>query len=231
VISAADRYSPSLLAPGAAVVILGSNLATAQLSTDAAPLPRTLGDTEVSIAGRLLPLSYVSEGEVRAILPYTLDNDTTYPILVRRGASVSLPALVVVTRSVPAIYTVDDSGSGQGRIYVTAADGSEHIADASSPARAGDTLRIVCAGLGRVNPQVDEGAMGPAGPQAAALAGVSLTIGGEEAPASSAILAPGLIGIYSVTATVPAGLPPSPRTPVVLTANGVASQPVTISVE
>jgi uncharacterized protein (TIGR03437 family) len=59
---------------------------------------------------------------------------------------------------------------------------------------------------------------------------VTARIGGVPAPAWAA-LTPGLIGIYQVTASVPAGLPPANDISLSLLVNGQESQVVTFAVK
>src|SRR5437773_11943920 len=59
------------VAPGSAVAILGTNLASAVVSAKALPLPATLGGVSVLVNGTLAaPLFYVSPTQISAQLPY-----------------------------------------------------------------------------------------------------------------------------------------------------------------
>jgi uncharacterized protein (TIGR03437 family) len=88
---------------------------------------------------------------------------------------------------------------------------------------------ISCAGLGQVDPPMEAGAAGSAASQV--VNPVTVTIGGQAAVVISATLAPDLVGIYRVTATVPAGITPAPDAPLIVTVAEQASPPVTIAVK
>jgi len=67
-------------------------------------------------------------------------------VVVQGGPSVSIPEPVSISAAQPAIFTRDGLGSGQGMVYRIAEGGSMALADASSPAQAGDESLIYCAG-------------------------------------------------------------------------------------
>jgi uncharacterized protein (TIGR03437 family) len=60
---------------------------------------------------------------------------------------------------------------------------------------------------------------------------VTVTIGGVSAEVPFAGLAPGLVGLYQVNAIVPAGITPGSQVPLILSAAGAASIPVTVSIQ
>src|SRR5262249_30378162 len=113
---------------------------------DDMPLATSLGNTEVRLGERRLPLLYASDTQINAQLPDVPVN-TELQLVVRRGAALSVP-LPVTVEAQPAIFTVDQSGEGQAAIVdggINAQNGSE------SPAHGGDSVVIYCTGLGAVN--------------------------------------------------------------------------------
>jgi uncharacterized protein (TIGR03437 family) len=64
----------------------------------------------------------------------------------------------------PAIFTNDNIGTGQGKIYLVAADGSPALAAPGGPAHASDTVTIQATGLGAVNMNVTAGSAAPSAP-------------------------------------------------------------------
>jgi uncharacterized protein (TIGR03437 family) len=213
-------------APGALIAVQGTSLSDGSYQAAGLPLDAQLGPTQVLLNGRTLPLQASSQNQVAAILPYDLATNTRYMLIVRVGNSLSVPEPVSVTDTQPAIFTADGSGQGQGQIY-----DNQVLADPSAPAASGDMVVIVCAGLGLVDPAVDAGSAPSADQPSNALAEVSVTIGGLDAPVASASLAPGMAGIYLVTATVPDGITSDDQAPVVLTAGARSSRPVTLAVQ
>jgi uncharacterized protein (TIGR03437 family) len=60
---------------------------------------------------------------------------------------------------------------------------------------------------------------------------VTVTIGGQPAPVAFAGLTPTYAGLYQVNVTVPNGITAGPSVPVIITAAGLSSPPVTVAVQ
>jgi uncharacterized protein (TIGR03437 family) len=82
-----------------------------------------------------------------------------------------------------------------------------------------------------VTPPVAAGSPAPLTSTSHTVNPVTVTIGGVPANVFFAGLTPGSIGLYQVNATVPSGVAPGNQVPVVLTAAGQQSKPVTIAVQ
>ena len=176
-----------------------------------------------------MPLLFANEGQVNAVVPYGLALNTRQQIVVRRGNSYSVPELITVAAAQPAVFTKEQTGKGQGLIFV-ASPGGLRLADAASPARAEDAIVIYCSGLGAVSPPVAAGAAALSSPLSTTVNPVSVTIGGREAQVFFAGLAPGFAGLYQVNAIVPPGINPGNEAPVSLTVAGQTSPPVAMAV-
>ena len=85
--------------------------------------------------------------------------------------------------------------------------------------------------MGAVEGKAEAGDAGPDSPRAAARLPVRLTIGGKETAVSFAGMAPGLIGIYQIEASVPQSAPSGDLTPVILQIAGQTSPTVTMAIE
>lgn len=77
----------------------------------------------------------------------------------------------------------------------------------SNPILPGDAIIIWATGLGPVSPPVPSGQPGPSAPLAVLAITPLVKVGGELATVEFAGLAPGLVGVYQINATVPADLP------------------------
>ena len=60
---------------------------------------------------------------------------------------------------------------------------------------------------------------------------VTVTVGGKDAQVLFAGLAPGWVALYQVNVLVPAGVAAGPSVPVVVTAAGASSTPVTVAIQ
>src|SRR5439155_3401585 len=93
-----------------------------------------------------------------------------------------------------------------------------------NPARIGHDLIIYSGGLGATdaNPPAVTGAASPAGN---ALLPVTATVGGVAVQVDYAGLTPGLVGLYQVNVHLGSGVPTGDNIDVILTQNGIASNP------
>ncbi len=225
VLNSASFLETGTLAPGALISLFGSGLASAPTS-GTNPLPTDLAGTEVTLGGQLLPLLYASDGQVNAQVPYGLAVNTQLQLQVKRGTSLSVPQSVTVAPAQPAIFTVDESGRGQGAIVNL----QNQVVDASAPAGSGDTVVMYGTGLGAVTPALPAGVSAPSAPLSQA-SGVSVTIGGVAANVSFAGLSPGYAGLYQLNVVVPPGVTPGSQVPVAISVAGQTSPPVTMAVK
>jgi uncharacterized protein (TIGR03437 family) len=109
-------------------------------------------------------------------------------------------------------------------------DASGHLIGPANPAHAGDTVVLYTAGLGAVDPKVDDGTITPPDSPSTVRNPVAVTIGGQSVANPSANLAPGLAGVYQIVLTVPQGVTPGDQVPVVVTAAGQTSPALGTSV-
>ena len=183
----------------------------------------------MTIGGRILPLLYVSPKQINAQLPFGMPANLTQQVVVTRDNMISAPEPVALVPAEPGVFTVNQSGVGPGVVTAVHTDGTQNPVDANHPATAGDVLVIYCTGLGEVNPRAVAGFPIPVQPESMVVDTVTATIGGKNAPVQFAGATSGFVGLYQVNVAVPAGVPASATTPLVLTQGGRASRTVTIA--
>jgi len=194
------------LAPGALVALYGRNLAGQAAQARSLPLPLQLEGLSVSVEGQPAPLLYVDQQQVNFQMPFGVQGRVTLSVV----NSVTTDSLEVEVRPVaPAIFTLNQSGQGEGAIRL-----------------AGSWIEIYCTGLGEVDPPVPAGAAAPASPLSQVTAPVSVTIDGALAQVLYAGLAPGFAGLYQVNALIPSSVRRGRRVNVVVSASGAASNTV-----
>jgi uncharacterized protein (TIGR03437 family) len=220
-----DRYKP--LAPGMIFSLFGSNLAEGKNLASQIPLPRTLGNLKATMGGYEAPLFYADSGQVNAQVPFELTPGVA-TLVVTGKDSAGAPGSVTIVSAQPGVFTVSQSGTGQGVVL----DGLNNLVDSSHAVKAGEVVVIYATGLGATSPAVATGQSAPAVPPLALVTTpVKVTIGGVEATVEFAGLAPGFVGLYQVNARVPVGVTAGNAVALVLTQNGVASNTVTIAVK
>jgi uncharacterized protein (TIGR03437 family) len=217
-------YQP--VAPGAFVSIFGTKLADGFEAAQSLPLPNTLGNTQVFVAGELAPLDFVTDGQINLLVPYDVNNTAPQQILIQRGQTYSLPVTVDMAAAQPAIFLSDSHGIVVG----VRSDGTQFLVSSSNPAHSGDTLVIYCSGLGATDQNIVAGSQTPLDRLSNTRVPVATTIGGKNASILFAGLTPGASGLYQVNAVVPIGVIPGDEVPIVLTVAGQSSSPAVISV-
>ncbi len=230
VVSAASFAAQVPASPGSLISIFGVEMADGTGAAQSFPLATQLAGTTVLLGGQTLPLLFSSAGQINAQVPYGIATNTEHQLVVQRGTSFTVPEPVTVADAQPAVFTLSQSGQGQGLVFVATATTSV-LADASNPAKANDVVVIWCAGLGAVNPSAVAGSAAPSLPPATTVDTVTVSIGGVNAPVQFAGLASGFTGLYQVTAVVPAGVTPGNDVPVILSVSGQDSPPVTMAVQ
>ncbi|MBI1789585.1 MAG: hypothetical protein HYR60_18790, partial [Acidobacteria bacterium] len=237
-VSAASRGVSGVLVPGSFSSLYGTNLAAETvLAADNTAMPTTalpssLGGVVVNVDGDPAPLLFVSPTQINFQAPWFLRFYSRAILTVTNGfRKTSVP--VDIVPYLPAIFTLDWSGGGQGLINVAGTDGAlaapEGTAERARPAQRGESVEIFCSGLGPVSRTPGDGNLSP-GPPLAITRLPEVTIGGVPATVAFSGLTPGRVGIYQVTVQVPEGVPAGDSVPVSLTIANVGSNTVTIAV-
>ncbi|MEE8176575.1 MAG: hypothetical protein V3T65_01110, partial [Acidobacteriota bacterium] len=227
VVSAASFAQQVPVSPGSLVSIFGIELAEGTGSAESLPLGTQLAGTSVVLGGQALPLLFASEGQLNAMIPYNLAVNTQHQLVVQRGTSYTVPEPVTIAAAQPAVFTINQQGTGQGAVL----NQDFSLNSEENPAVIGEVVQVFCSGLGAVDPPVMAGEAAPSEPLSQTVNPVFLTIGGIEAPVLFSGLAPGFSGLYQVNAMVPDGVETSSEVLVILTVAGQSSPPVNIAVQ
>ncbi len=233
VVSTASFAAGSPLAPGSLAAIFGVGLASGTSAAAGLPLGPQLGSTRAAIGSREMPLFFSGNlgtySQVNGMLPYGLAPNTSHQLYVRNGSRRSNAEEVFVAAAQPAVFSANQSGSGQAVIVDGANPGM--LADATAPIERGGVLIIYCEGLGATDPPVVEGEAAPASPLAVTASPASVRIGGVEAEVVFAGLTPFFTGLYQLNVKVPTAVAPGNAVPVVVTIAGQSSRALTIAVK
>jgi len=214
-----------VVTPGGYVAIYGANLAsTGEPSAGTVPLPSTLNGTQAFLGGQPVPLIYANPSQVNALIPQSLNPNTSYQLVIQRGSTQSVPAPVTVAEYQPGIYTLDLSGSGQGVVEIAGTTLlAAPVGNGSRPVQRGsEYLAIFATGLGPVigtdgEAAPADGAVAPLSSIFQTVGIVSATIGGAGAPVLFSGLTPTYAELYQVNVQVPTAAPAGNAVPLVLT--------------
>ena len=175
----------------------------------------------------LAPVVYTSANQVAVVVPFGI-NGSLSQLYVQWQNVTSAPFNLSVASQIPAIFTLNGSGTGQAAA-INNKDGS--INGAAHPAKVGDYVQLYITGAGQTNPAGTDGLINVgAGP--VPIGAVTVTIGGQNATVNFAGGAPGAVaGVIQVNAQIPSGITVGGAVPVVVQVGTSDSQPgVTLAV-
>jgi uncharacterized protein (TIGR03437 family) len=218
-VTSATGERPSL-APGSQISIFGENLSALAADAAAAPLPTQLGMTSVEINGVAAPLFYVSPGQINAQIPFEVKGGEAVVVVTSNG--IMSPGVAVnITPLAPGIYQ-----DPYGHALSINADGA--VNSPGNPAKAGQMVTVYGTGQGPLSVPVTTGSAAPSSPAATTMSPTTVSVGGVPASVQFNGLAPGDVGLWQLSFTIPS-LPPGAY-PLVATVGGVSALAVTISV-
>jgi uncharacterized protein (TIGR03437 family) len=187
--------------------------------------------TQVTFDGIPSAIIYTRNTLVSVMVPYEITGRISTEMVVTYNGVSSTPLQLRIVDSAPGIYTITQTGAGQGAIL----NQNGTVNSAANPEVVGNYIQIFGTGEGQTSPQGVDGLIMPGRlPLPAPLLPVGVSIGGIPIAASNinyAGEAPGLIsGVIQVNAKIPPGVGPGPVS-VIFTVGGVPSQAsVTVSV-
>ena len=214
------------LAPGSVVSIFGANLAPLTASSSDSPLPQTLGGVTVRIGDRLLPLMFVSPGQINLQLPPDLPIGPNALDVGVPGLPDALAPFTVV-RDAPGLF--QQVVNNQPFAVVLHEDGS--LVTSDSPARHGELLSLYGTGLGPTAPTRPEGFAVPALPPYALLDAATVLVGDATIAPENAFAAPGRVGIDIVQFRLSEGGPTGVNAALHVTLGDADSNQVLLPVE
>jgi uncharacterized protein (TIGR03437 family) len=200
IMNAAGTTPNAGVAPGGIVAIFGASLTTL---TEVAPegvLPQTMGGLTVAVAGRLLPLFFVSPGQINAQLPDDLATGD-YVLTVSPAGAPQVHASFTVVRNAPGLFPVPVDGQTIANALVMHEDGSVVTADA--PAKPGELLTLYGTGFGPAERTRPEGFPIPQSPSYSLVDAVTVQAGELAIPAERAFAAVGRCGVDAVQFRLP----------------------------
>ena len=206
--------APHPIAPGSAVSLFGSGLASREAKASAFPLPAKLDDVAVRVNGTPVPLFFISPAQVSVQLPYGLKGNTvTVQVTNSKGNSGEVTARLAPTS--PGIFSYAD-GQNPSRGIVLHADYS--LVTPPNPAHPGETVILYLTGLGELTPPLATGVASPDAPLPWAQDTlVSVVFGGEVSPkVLYAGGAPRFAGLNQINAVIPFTAPLGASVPVAI---------------
>lgn len=201
----------------------GSKTASFNSLPNPLPIPTTLGDVQVLVAGVASPILYASPTQINFQVPAPTPTGGLQEIQVIRATTGEVIAswLFRINAVSPALFTVDSSGSGQ--IAALNQDGT--VNNGTNPAKAGSYITLFGTGQGVVKGMPADGNPTPSSPLLPANPDLKVFINSDFVPQSSiqfSGLAPGLVGVWQINVQIPSNVPPG-DVPVFVDLEGINS--------
>ncbi len=141
-VNAASMSRDAVCSPGSIAAVHGSGFASANEASY---------QVSVQVNGQKAPVLTVSASRIWFQCP-DLSPGTELDIVVETPAGLSVILRTTMRETTPGLFTLDDSGRGQGSILLAGTEGfvvvrNPHVP--GSPARPGDVVTILATGLGR----------------------------------------------------------------------------------
>jgi len=202
------------LVPGGIISLFGSGLAPDIAGASVIPLERKLLGTSVRIGNQDAPLYFVSAGQINAQLPFEAVPGGSIVIVVNVNGRLTTPQLYQISPAQPGIFIGPNGAAVLDEVF--------QPITTQNPARIGRVIQVFANGLGFTVPPVGSGEAGFA---STVQIPITVTIGGIPAAVEYQGLAPGYVGLYQVNAVVPQGVTPGAAVPLVITQDGIPSNP------
>lgn len=226
IISAAGPTPDGSVAPGSIISIYGQNLAGTLINGPTDPLLQTLGNVTVTVNNMLMPLLFVSPGQINAQVPAEL-TDGTYTLTVNFQGQPPVSGTFTVKQNAPGVFT---QANAQNQPLAAALHQDGTLITASSPARRGEIVSLYGTGFGLSQAIVD-GFPAPLTPLIPATGPVSINAGGVTVPATWAGAAPTLVGTDIVQVQIVDSIPSATTVNLTVSAGGSQSAMVQLPVE
>jgi uncharacterized protein (TIGR03437 family) len=203
------------VAPGSVISILGINLAPGEEQSLASPLKQILAGVTVRAAGLVMPLFFVSPGQINAQLPFEIPEGP-------QRLTVSVPGMpdvnvnFTVTRNAPGLF----GNLLDGIQYVVAshADGTSVTPD--SPAVQGETITVYSTGLGPYTAAAPTGFALPVDPAYILTDPVEVAVGDASVNPVYAGGALQKVGVNAVSFVISDAMPAGANAPLKIRVNG-----------
>ncbi len=185
---------PTLI-PGGYATVNGSNLGSAEVSISSAPYPEELSGTRVLVNGLAAPLVEIAPSRVGFFVPWEIAGSQAI-VRIQNAGGTSEDRHFPVSPATPLLWSWD----GEQAIAIKEAE--FELVTEYNPAREGETILLIGAGLGLIEPPPRNGEL----PRPGARTHVAPDVEVEDTVVeASAEIFNGLLGIYSIRFTVPVG--------------------------
>lgn len=209
ILNAASFAIGQPLAPGSLIAIFGSGFGPLA-QADSIPLATTLANVSVSIGGIKAPLSFVSDGQINAEIPWEVASTGSVNVIVTRNGNPSGAEPIAVNPVSPGVFAFNGhalaiiaTDPADPRYGSLAAPSGSIAGLTTFPARAKDALIVYANGLGPVSPAPQTGNNSSDGTLRRTTTDLTVLIGNLPSQVIFSGLSPQYVGVYQVNVFVP----------------------------
>jgi uncharacterized protein (TIGR03437 family) len=181
-------------APGSLASVFGKFTGATTGQAPGYPLPAKIGETEVLVDGKAVPLFYTSAGQVNFQVPAATPVGQSV-VEVRVAGQVVARTSMTVTAHAPGLFA--------------AANPDGTVNSAANSVKRGETLVLYGTGQGAVSPAVEDGAA--ARGLSTSVVAPLVFLGGKQIPPAFSGLAPGFAGLWQINVPIPADAATGPE--------------------
>ncbi len=225
--SAAGPTPDGSVASGSLIAIYGQNLAPSFQIGPSSPLSQTIDNVTVTVNSQLLPLVFVSPGQVAAQIPWETPPGN-YTLLVHSTGQPDISGPITVSRDAPAIFTQPNP---QNLPLVLALHQDGTVVTLASPALRNEQISIYGTGFGPYTDQIPDGFPPPAANTFLVVDPITVTCGPVQVQPDWAGAATGMVGMTIVKITITDAFPFSTTANLAIAVNGKTSTPVSLPLQ
>jgi uncharacterized protein (TIGR03437 family) len=212
------------VAPGSIVSIYGQNLAPGLQVGPNNPLSQALANVTVTIGDYLLPLVFVSPGQIGAQIPWELA-EGTYTLVVHNTGLPDVPGQVTITRNAPGVFTQQNDQQLPLALALHA-DGT--VVNFQSPAALGEQVTIYATGLGPYDHPAVDGFPAAGIDPYNLLDPIAVNTDTTSLKPDWAGAAPGMVGVAQIKLTITSDMPSSSNVNLIVQVNSKVSAQVVL---
>jgi uncharacterized protein (TIGR03437 family) len=224
--NAAGETPETAVAPGSIISVYGPRLAPVVATGPDSPLAQTLAGVTVTVGDQLLPLLFVSPGQINAELPSGLAAGDQI-LSVQAQGQPEVTGVFTVERNAPGLFSQQIAG----KPYLIALHEDGSLVTPKSPARRGELVTALGTGFGPYQVQPPDGFAVPNSSTYILADKAELVFSDKVIEPESAGAAPGRVGVTAVRFRIADPLPAASTIEIKARVNGHESNTVLFPVE
>ena len=226
ILNAAGSTPEAAMAPGSLISVYGPHLASSLVVGPDSPLAQTLAGVTLTVGDQLLPLLFVSPGQINAQLSSGVQ-EGEQTLTVHAVGQPDASGTFTVQRNAPGLFIQQIGGNS----YLIALHEDGSLITPHSPARRGEVVTALGTGFGPYKPQPPDGFATPSSPAFPLVDPAELVFQNQVIQPEFAGAAAGRVGITAIRFRIADPLPAASTIAIKARVNGHESNAVLLPLE